>query len=124
MDARDATANNAELWTQYLREQWRQFVDPFGLADAGVADATGRVLAEVAAANVSGVLTTLVAPAVARLFQSNAPEVTRMLDAASTGEEVEIPPAYAARRSRPAPDLTQREEWVVSSSARETVAAY
>lgn len=124
MDARDATANNADLWTHYLREQWRQFVDPFGLADAAVADTTGRILAEVAAANVSTVLTTLVGPVVARLYQSNAAEVTRMLEAASADEEVEIPPVYAARPARRrAADLTQREEWA-SSSARETVAVY
>jgi hypothetical protein len=120
MDARDATANNADLWAHYLREQWRQFLDPFGLADAAAADATGRVLADVAAANVSSVLTTLMGPGVGRMFQSNVAEVSRTLAAAAAPDDIEIPEAYAARK--PA-DLTQREEWVVSS-ARETVAAY
>lgn len=124
MDARDATANNADLWTQYLHEQWRQFLDPFGLADAAVAEAAGRVLAEVAAANVSSVLTTLMGPAVGRMYQSNAGEVTRMLSAASAAEGLEIPAEYAARAARPAPDLTQREEWGAASPARETVSAY
>jgi hypothetical protein len=121
MDARDATANNADLWAHYLREQWRQFLDPFGLADAAAADAAGRTFADVAAANVASVLTTLMAPVVGRMYQSNAAEVSRTLAAAvATADDVVIPEAYAARK--PA-DLTQREEWVVSS-ARETVAAY
>src|SRR5207253_543099 len=82
MDARDATANNADLWTHYLRQQWGQVFDPFGLADAGWVDAASRIVAEVAAANVAGALTMLVAPQVGRMFQANAPEVTRWLDEA------------------------------------------
>lgn len=119
MDARDATANNADLWTYYLREQWRLFLDPFGLADARAADTAGRVMADVAAANVASVLTTLVGPWVARMYQSNVFEVARDR-AAEEAEPVVIPEAYAAR---PQPDLTQREEWV-SDAAREAVGAY
>jgi hypothetical protein len=120
MDARDATANNADLWAHYLRERWRQFLDPFGLADAAAADAAGRTLADVAAANVASMLTTLMGPVVGRMYRSNVAEVSRAL-AATAPDDIEIPEAYAAVR-KPA-DLTQREEWVVSS-ARETVAAY
>lgn len=120
MDARDATANNADLWTVYLRQQWRQFVDPFGLADTAVAETAGRVLAEVAAANVSSVLTAIVGPAVARMFEANAVEVTRTL-AEEAVPEVEIPEVFAARAAQRAADLTQREEW---ASAREAVGAY
>ena len=123
MDARDATANNADLWTHYLRQQWRQFVDPFGLADVAVAEAAARVLAEVAAANVAGVLTAVVGPAVARMYQSNAVEVTRTLVEKEEADEIQIPAVYAARPARKAADLTQREEWA-TSSAREAVAAY
>ncbi len=120
MDARDATANNADLWTQYLRQQWSQFLDPFGLADTAVAEAATRVVAEVAAANVSSLLNTLMGPAVGRMFATNAIEVTRLL--AEVPEHVEIPAAFAA--STPCVDATQREEWVVASPARETVSAY
>jgi hypothetical protein len=66
-------------------------------------------------------LATLVGPAVGRMYRSNAAEVSRALADAAASDDVEIPEAYAATR-KPA-DLTQREEWVVSS-ARETVAAY
>lgn len=121
MDARDATANNADLWTQYLRQQWSQFLDPFGLADAPVAETAGRIIAEVAAANVSSFLTTMMGPVVGRMFKTNAIEVTRLL--AEAPEQVDIPDAYAAG-TRTRPDLTQREEWAVASPARETVAAY
>jgi hypothetical protein len=121
MDARDATANNADLWAHYLRERCRQFFDPFGLADAAAVDAAGRTLADVAAANVASVLTTLMGPVVGRMYQSNAPDVSRAL-AATGADDILIPEAYAAVPRKPA-DLTQREEWVVSS-ARETVAAY
>ena len=120
MDARDATANNADLWAHYLREQWRRFLDPFGLADAAAADAAGRTLADVAAANVSSMLNALMGPAVGRMYRSNAAEVSRALAAASAPDDIVIPEAYASRK--PA-DLTQREEWVVAA-ARETVAAY
>jgi hypothetical protein len=125
MDARDATASNADLWTHYLRQQWTQFLDPFGLADAAVADTAGRVVAEVAAANVASVLSTFMAPVVGRMFQANAPETSRLLDeAAAEADHIEIPPAYAAILPGGCEDHTQREEWVVASPARETVAAY
>ena len=125
MDARDVTTNNADLWTQYLRQQWSQFLDPFGLADAAVAETAGRVFAEVAAANVSSFLTSLMGPAVDRMFETNAIEVTRVLaEAEDSTEHVEIPAAYAANAPGGCADATQREEWVVASPARETVAAY
>jgi hypothetical protein len=123
MDARDATANNADLWTQFLRHEWSQFLDPFGLADAAAAEAASRVFAEVAAANVSSFLTTMMGPAVGRMFEENAVEVTRLLAEAAMSERVEIPAAYAANAPGGCVDATQREEWVVASSARATVAA-
>ena len=127
MDARDVTTNNADLWTQYLRQQWSQFLDPFGLADAAIAETAGRVFAEVAAANVSSFLTSLMGPAVGRLFDEHAAELTRLVaqaEAEASNERVEIPAAYAANAPGGCVDPTQREEWVVASPARETVAAY
>ena len=121
MDARDATANNADLWTQFLRHEWSQFLDPFGLADAA-----GRVFAEVAAANVSSFLTSLMGPAVGRMFDEHAAELTRLVaraEAEASAERVEIPAVYAANAPGGCVDATQREEWVVASSARATVAA-
>ena len=122
MDARDATANNADLWAHYLRQQWRQFVDPFGLADAAAAETAGKVLADVAAANVASVLTAVMGPAVSRMYQTNAAEVTQALKEEAV-EEVTIPDLFAARAAQRAADLTQREEWA-TSSAREAVGAY
>lgn len=122
MDARDATANNADLWAHYLREQWSPWLDPFSLVDVGARDAAVRVLAEVAAANVASMLTMFMAPRIGRMYRANAPGVAGALQEASP-EHVEIPPAYAAAPRAPAPDLTQREEWVVSSSAQQPVGA-
>ena len=122
MDARDATANNADLWTHYLRQQWGQLFDPFGLTSAAWADAAARVLAEVAAANVAGMLTMFQGPPIGRMFQANAPDVTRALqEAAAAEEQIEIPAPYAANPKPEYRDLTQREEWVVSSPLREPV---
>lgn len=124
MDARDATANNADLWTQYLRQQWSPWLDPFDLADAGARDAAVRVLAEVTAANVASVLTMLVAPQIGRMYRANAPEVSRVVrEAAAPEERVEIPAAYASRPRPACSDLTQREEWIVSSPAPQPVGA-
>jgi hypothetical protein len=118
MDARDATANNADLWTHYLRQQWSQIFDPFGLTGLAVADAAAGLLAEVAAANVAGMLAMLVAPGIGRMYRTNAVEVTRALrDVAESREHVEIPALYAAQPRPACSDLTQREEWVVSSPA-------
>lgn len=124
MDARDATATNADLWTHYLKQQWSAFLDPFGLSDSAVAESATRTLAEVAAANMSSLLTMLLALPVTRMFETNAPAATHaLLDATLPDEQIEIPAAYAAN-PRPSADLSQREEWSVTSPARETVGAY
>jgi hypothetical protein len=122
MDARDATANNADLWAHYLRQQWSQLFDPLGLTDGATAEAAARTLADVAAANVASLLAILVAPQIGRMYRANAPGVAGALQEASP-EHVEIPAAYAAAPRAPAPDLTQREEWVVSSAAPQPVGA-
>ncbi len=124
MDARDPTANNADLWTHYLREQWSLWLDPLGLGAPPATMAVAGVLAEVAAANVAGILTMLVAPNVVRMYQTNAPEVTSALrDADASRDQVEIPPAYAAHPKPAGRDLTQREEWAVASPVREPARA-
>jgi hypothetical protein len=125
MDARDVTTNNADLWTQYLRQQWNQFLDPFGLADPAVTETASRVFAEVAAANVSSFLTSLMAPAVGRMFDDQAAAFAPP-SADERAERVEIPAAYAAATpTGGCVDATQREEWATAASpARETVAAY
>ncbi len=121
MDARDATTNNAELWAQYLRDQWRLFLDPFGLTTPQVADSATSTLVDAAAAGVSSALTALIAPPIGRMCHEEAVEVDAALDEA---EEIEIPADYAAK-ANPAPaDLTQREEWLVSSAERHVVEAY
>jgi hypothetical protein len=85
MDAREPTSNNAELWSSYLREQWRAVLNPFGLNPTG--EAIADTLAEVAAANVAGVLAMLEGPAVSRLYAANAPEVNRFCDERTMPEQ-------------------------------------
>jgi hypothetical protein len=124
MDARDATANNADLWTHYLREQWSLWLDPFGLGAPPVTKAAAGLLAEVTAANVAGMLTMFVAPNILRMYETNAPEVSRALpEAVASRERVDIPAAYAAHPKPEGRDLTQREEWAVSSPEREPAGA-
>lgn len=120
MDARDATANNAELWTQYLRHQWRLFLDPFGLANRQVTDTAADTLAEAAAASVASALTMWIAPPIGQMCHDAAIEVDRALDEA---DEIEIPAEYAAHPKPPC-DVTQREEWLVSSATAHAVEAY
>ena len=124
MDARDATANNADLWTHSLREQWSLWLDPFDLVAPAATQAVVGVLAEVTAANVAGMLTMFVAPNIVRMYQTNAPEVSRALpEAVASREQVEIPAAYAAHPKSECRDLTQREEWAISSPVREPAVA-
>jgi len=121
MDARDATANNAELWTQYLRDQWRLFLDPFGLANRQMTDTAASTLAEAAAATVASALTMWIAPPIGQMCHETTLEVDAALDEA---EEIEIPAEYAAHPKAPCADPTQHEEWLVSSSAGHAVEAY
>ena len=127
MDARDTTANNADLWSHYLREEWNRLLDPFGLADPSTVDATARMIAEVAAANIATVLTALMALPVARMYEANDTETTRSMQLAQLAVEdhVVIPEPYMARPPCPSIDATQVfDPAPVSSPARETVVAY
>jgi hypothetical protein len=115
MDARESTANNADLWARYLRDQWTAWYDPLRLRrDDAVFNATTRILAEATAAGVAAWLTMFVGQPVTRMYANNAPDVTASAASrAETPDEVVIPPQYAAAAaaSAPAPDFTQREEW-------------
>ena len=127
MDARDTTANNADLWSHYLREEWNRFLDPFGLANPSTVDATARMIAEVAAANIATVLTALMALPVARMYEANDADTTRsmQLEQLAVDEHVVIPEPYMARPPCPSVDATQVfDPSPVSSPARETVVAY
>ena len=122
MDARDATANNADLWAQYFRQQWRLFLDPFGLASPQLTESAASTLVDAAAASVSGALTALIAPPIGQMCHEATVEVDAALDEA---DEVEIPADFAIAHPKPrCADLTQREEWLVSSAARHAVEAY
>jgi hypothetical protein len=123
MDARDTTANNADLWSCFLREQYRQWIDPFGLNPR--ADEAARALAEVSAATVASVLGTLIGPSIHRMYGSNAPDVSRFVESVryelgEPVEEIQIPEAYAARRC----DASQSEAWRVSYAPETAVLAY
>lgn len=127
MDASDTTANNADLWSHYLHQQWAAFLDPFGLGRLPGSDAATRTLADVAAANVASVLAVLLAPPVARLYRSNAQEVTQaMRDMQIAADDpIEIPEPYLARRPQPQFEIGQPiEPIVVSAPAQESVIAY
>jgi hypothetical protein len=127
MDARDTTANNADLWSHYLRGEWNRFLDPFHLADPAAVDAAARTIADVAAANIATVLSALMALPVARMYESNDAEVTHSMQLAQLAveEHVVIPEPYMARSPCPDVDATQVfDPTPVSSPARETVVAY
>ena len=127
MDARDTTANNADLWSHYLRHEWSQFLDPFGLADPAVVDAAARTIADVAAANIATVLSALLAPPVARMYDGNAADVTRSMREIQIAaeEHIAIPEPYMARPPRASIDAAPPVEPAVASSPeRETVVAY
>jgi len=112
MDARDATANNADLWTQYLRHQWRLFLDPFGIADPQITNDTASALADAAASTVASALTALIGPQIGRMCHEEAIEVDAAL---GVPEEISIPPDYAAHPPASCTDATQQEAWRVSA---------
>ena len=113
MDARDATANNADLWTQYLRHQWRLFLDPFGIADPQITGDTADTLADMAASTVASALTALIGPPIGRMCHEEAIEVDAALGAL---EEINIPSDYAAHPQPACTDATQQEAWRVSAT--------
>ncbi len=104
MDARDATTHNADLWSAYLAEQWRAWLDPFGLA--GPPDVT-KQLADAAGATIARFIDALMQPAIGSLYRSNAPALTRFLDEqAIQPEAFETPPEEFRRppeRREPTP---------------------
>jgi hypothetical protein len=125
MDAREATANNADLWARYLSDEWSAWLDPLGVRRIARADRITRAIAEAAAAGVATWLTMLYAQPIGRLYSVNEPEVTHFVEASAIAPEaIEIPAQYTVRRRVPRYDRyeenTQRE-W--SMPAREIVGA-
>lgn len=95
MDARETTTNNADLWTRFLADQWRAVLDPLGLFVSREGD-PAHAIAEATAANVASLLTLIVGQPIERMYEANAPQVTRFVqEAAIAPESVEIPPQYA-----------------------------
>lgn len=96
MDARETTINNADLWARFLTDQWTAWLDPFGLGSRRVETDPTRVIAETAAANVASFVGLLVKQPIERMYESNAPDVTRFVQETSTAcGAVEIPPEFA-----------------------------
>jgi hypothetical protein len=72
VNAQEATANNADLWTRYLSDQWSIFLNPFGVpAQAPVSE-----MAEGTAARVASFLTLVAAGPIAWMYNANAPSVS------------------------------------------------
>lgn len=97
MDAREATTiHNADLWTRFITDQWSAWLDPFGVLRATRRDDPPSPIAEATAAGVASLLTAFVAEPIERMYESNAPQVTRFVHEVGA-EAVQIPPEYARR---------------------------
>lgn len=94
MDPRDAAANNADLWSEYLTQQWLAFVDPFRLMRTPATEATVRSLAGAMAATVANAVSLAVGVPVTAMFRQNAPAVTRAIEQQAVPEEDRIPAEY------------------------------
>ena len=75
MTPQDSTVANADLWSRYFENQWRSFLNPFGMP----ADSPVVQIAEGTAAQVAGFLTMVAAGPIAWLYSSNAPQVTQIV---------------------------------------------
>ncbi len=83
----DPAIANADLWSAYFQQQWRAFLNPFGVrAESPVAQ-----LADGAAARISGFLTLLAAGPIAWLFEANAPQVSALARRDAIAHPVAIP---------------------------------
>jgi hypothetical protein len=120
MDAREATANNADIWARYLSDEWSAWLDPLGVRRIAGADRITRAIAEAVAAGVATWLTMLYAQPIGRLYSVNEPEVTRFVEASAIAPEaIEIPAQYTARRRMPGYDRYEENterEWSMPAS--------
>lgn len=91
MPVHDPTAANTALWARYLEDQWGPWIDPLGQ----------RYAAHAIAAAVAGWLTLTYAPRVRRLYDENAPEVSRFAEEARMRREAEAVPPELSRQTRP-----------------------
>ena len=125
MDARDTTANNADLWSCFLREQYRLWIDPFALNASS--DEMARTLAEASAATISSALNALLGRPIDRLYADNAPDVSHFVEAVRNDlgepvpDDVQIPEAYAAHHVDAA---LEHMAGSVSSAIGDAVLAY
>jgi len=85
MDTIDPTRANAALWRQYLESRWAPWLVPFGSTAilAAAAEGIARAYAQTWGLYVNA------------LFQENAPEVSRFVEASSTAADVLAEPPLA-----------------------------
>lgn len=102
MDPRDATANNADLWSEYLAQQWLAAIDPFRLIRTPSTEAAVRTLASAVAATMADAVSLAVGVPVTAMFRQNAPAVTRAMEQQAVPEEDRIPAEYTVA-SAPGP---------------------
>ena len=89
MTTQDSTVANADLWARYFQDQWRAFLNPFGMpADSPVAQ-----IAEGTAAQVANFVTIVAAGPIAWLYNTNAPQVTQIVGDERHARETAIDPA-------------------------------
>jgi hypothetical protein len=94
MPVHDPTTANTALWAHYLQDQWGPWIDPLE---------QGYVTHAIAAA-VAGWLTLTYAPRVRRLYDANAPEVSRFVEETRLRTEADaIPPELSRRPARARP---------------------
>jgi hypothetical protein len=107
MDARDALTNNADLWAEHFRQESRARLDRWGLTETDWIESLADAMSELAAAQVAGLIAFLVAPPIAELFRSNAPDVTHFLQSDSRSDLSEIPAEFRAAEERTAPAASE-----------------
>lgn len=95
MDPRDATSNNADLWTAHLTEQWLALIDPFHLMRTPATESAVHAMAEATAATIANVVAATVGAPVTAMYRTNAPDVTRAIAEQATPETQQIPAEYA-----------------------------
>lgn len=114
MDPRDATANNADLWSEYLTQQWLAFIDPFRLIRTPATEAAVRSLAGATAATVANAVSLAVGVPVTGMYRQNAPAVTRAIEQQALPEEERIPAEYTVVQPRERMPEPERYDVVVS----------
>ena len=99
MDARDPAANNADLWSAFLREQWFAWLSSLGFTGANTTPTAS--FADAGAAAIAAWLGLTLGPAVAALYAANAAQVTRFLqESAIAPETTNLPPEFVRHAPR------------------------